>query len=96
MILSGPFLVPVWQDVVASNGTGNITKRASLIGRSGIPRNVCFILFIGNEYNRYYMIKTAAAMTEVHKPFLSPMADCVMFAVLTILLDIFHISFFSS
>ena len=37
---------------------------------------------------RYSKIRMAEAITVVHKPFLSPTADCVLFAVRTILFDI--------
>ena len=53
--------------------------------------NSYFVTFLLNLRDRsfpgYSKIKIAAAITVVQRPCLSPTADCVMFAVRTILLE---------
>jgi hypothetical protein len=55
---------------------------------------------LANFHRRYLSVgrftNTAAVTTVVHKPSRSPIADCVMFRVVTILSDNFHTSLRSS
>src|SRR4030042_1684474 len=80
MMLSGPFLVPAWQDVVASKGTGSITKRASFRGMSGIPRKEFFVRFILTGEDECITPPSAVVLVSiVRRPLLSPMLSGFVF-----------------
>lgn len=59
-----------------------------------VCKSIMFLLlFVASPSSQ---TKTAATTVLVHNPFLSPTADWAIAVVLTILSEIFHISFFSS
>src|SRR6185437_1748777 len=67
----------------------HVTQRTRLDGESFLTKYLCG----GVGYSK---IKIAAAMVVVHRPRLSPTADCVTLAVRTILFEMRYVSFFSS
>lgn len=68
------------RDAGQASLTGSLAQHPNEVSGAGLA--------VLNDRDQAYKINTALATMHVHKPFLSPIADWVMFDVWTILPDI--------